>query len=341
MMEMYMQRVFREVIGLELQCPFPRLTYDEAMAKYGSDKPDLRYDLQIENITELFSGSDFKAFKSVFDAGGFIGALIVPEAANYSRKQLDDLNDYIIQLDGPGVAYFKKTKDNISGGISKFLGDEEKEKLLDIFKDRADAMVFVIGHADIEKTQTLLGNLRQQLALQLHLIDHNKIMLSWTVEFPLLEYSTEEKRYVARHHPFTSPNFDDLSILDTEPEKVKARAYDLILNGNEIAGGSIRIHTRKIQEKMFSILKISPEDANMKFGFLLDALDYGAPPHGGIAFGFDRLVMLLAKTDSIRDVIAFPKTSSALALMENAPSELSQSQLDELGMRTINPQKKS
>ena len=201
-------------------------------------------------------------------------------------------------------------------------------------------MVFIIADVDIENAQTLLGNLRQKLANDLNLIDTTKMIFSWTVDFPLLEYSKEEGRYVARHHPFTSPKIEDLHFLDSAPEKARARAYDLILNGNEIAGGSIRIHRRDIQEKMFSILKISPEEAQKKFGFLLEAFEYGAPPHGGIAIGFDRLIMLLANVGSIRDVIAFPKTSSALALMEDAPSDVSEEQLNELGIKIIRHSKK-
>lgn len=338
-MEKFMQKIFREIAGIELNLPFPRLSFEETMTKYGSDKPDLRYDLEITEITDILRNSDFNVFKSAADAGGFIGALPVPEAVDYSRKQLDELNNYIRQVGGKGVAYFRKNGKQFTAGIAKFLREDEQEILQEKFAGYENAMIFVIADANREKSQTLLGYLRQKFALDFNLIGSDKTILSWTIDFPLLEYNEDEKRYVARHHPFTSPRKEDLHLLGKSPEKVKARAYDLILNGNEIAGGSIRIHTREVQEKLFAALNISPEEAKNKFGFLLDAFDYGAPPHGGIAFGFDRLVMLLAKVDSIRDVIAFPKTSSALALMENAPSGISEKQLEELGIRTINPVK--
>lgn len=333
LMESFMKTIFREIKQIDIATPFPRLSYQEAMRKYGSDKPDLRFGLEIEDLTDIFEQSEFKIFRSVVEAEGFIGALILPEAREYSRKQIDEINRYIQDVGGKGVAHFKKREHALEGGISKFLTDTERKRILERFKDIPGALFLIIADADPEKAQTFLGFLRQRMATQLNLIDSNKIALSWTVDFPLLEYSEEEKRYVARHHPFTSPRESDLVLLDTHPEKARARAYDLILNGNEIAGGSIRIHQREIQEKMFSVLGISPEEAQNKFGFLLEAIEYGAPPHGGIAFGFDRLVMLLAGAESIRDVIAFPKTTSALALMENAPTEVSEQQLQELGIK--------
>jgi len=339
-MELFMQRVFKKILDRDIQTPFLRLSYEETMEKYGTDKPDLRYGLEIQKVTDIFLHSNFKIFRSVVEKNGFIGALVVPEAQNFSRKQIDELNEFIKRLGGQGIAYFKKTNGEFSGGIAKFLSDKESGELRKKWHDIPNAMVFIIADVDIENAQTLLGNLRQKLANDLNLIDTTKMIFSWTVDFPLLEYSKEEGRYVARHHPFTSPKIEDLHFLDSAPEKARARAYDLILNGNEIAGGSIRIHRRDIQEKMFSILKISPEEAQKKFGFLLEAFEYGAPPHGGIAIGFDRLIMLLANVGSIRDVIAFPKTSSALALMEDAPSDVSEEQLNELGIKIIRHSKK-
>ncbi len=331
-MERYMEVVFRKLLNRNITRPFPRLTYQEAMEKYGTDKPDLRYGLTITDVTEVFRESDFKIFRSVANEQGFIGALFVPEAAAYSRKQIDGLNQYVMELGGKGVAHLKKQGREFTTGISKFLSEREFARLRELGKDFDSALVLLLADAETEKAQTLLGYLRQKLAEDLGLIDPSQFILSWTVDFPLLEYSAEEQRYVARHHPFTSPKLEDIPLLDQHPERALARAYDLILNGNEIAGGSIRIHQRELQEKMFRVLQISPEDARQKFGFLLEAFEYGAPPHGGIAFGFDRLAMLLSGVESIRDVIAFPKTTSALALMENAPSEISEEQLKELGL---------
>jgi aspartyl-tRNA synthetase len=334
LMEEYMQTIFYQLLGIQLEVPFPKISYKQAMATYGSDKPDLRYGLEIHDLTAVFHSSDFKIFKEVSQQG-FIGALVIPQASSYSRKQLDNLNDYIKSLGGKGVAHLKKLKNSVEGGISKFLKSGEIEALLDRWKGIEEALVLIIADGDQDKSQTLLGFLRQRLAEELGLIDPEKFVFSWTVDFPLLEMDLEENRYVARHHPFTSPKDEDIRLLDQAAENAHAKAYDLVLNGYEIAGGSIRIHQREIQEKMFSVLKIAPQEAQEKFGFLLEALEYGAPPHGGIAFGFDRLAMLLSKSSSIRDVIAFPKTSGALALMENAPTMIAEHQLKELGLMVI------
>ncbi len=332
-MEKYMARLFENLLNIVINTPIPRMSYDQAMENYGSDKPDLRYDLKIQNLTEIFKDSAFIIFSKISQENGFIGALVLPEARDYSRKQIDLLNEYIKSLGGAGIATFIKNDQQFDGGISKFFNEDEKSRLLSQFKSSKQAMIFVIADSSIEKAQILLGYLRQKLAEDFDLIDKNVNVLSWTVDFPLLEYDPEEQRFIARHHPFTSPKLTDLDLLQDKPELTRARAYDLIWNGNEIAGGSIRIHRREVQERMFQALNISPAEAREKFGFLLDALEYGAPPHGGIAFGFDRMAMLFAKADSIRDVIAFPKTSSALALMENAPTPVSEKQLRELGLK--------
>lgn len=336
LMEEYISVIFKKFLHLDLQLPFPHLTYQEAMENYGTDKPDLRYELKIQNITSIFKNTTFNVFRSVVEKDGFIGALVVPQAVDYTRRQIDDLNEYVRTVGGEGMVHFKKMGNTLQGGISKFLSNEEQKDLLKMWFSIDDSVVFIIADQDVEKSQTLLGFIREYLANNLNLIDESKMMLSWTVDFPLLEYDPMEKRYVARHHPFTSPKEEDMDKLDKAPHIAKARAYDLIMNGNEIAGGSIRIHQRELQAKMFSVLNISPEEAVEKFGFLLEALEYGAPPHGGIAFGFDRMVMLLANTSSIRDVIAFPKTSSALALMENAPSKITDIQMKELGIKIAN-----
>lgn len=335
LMEEYLQTVFNQLLGIELERPFPRLSYQQAMEDYGSDKPDLRYDLKIQNLTSVFTHSEFQIFRKVSREAGFIGALVLPQAVSYGRKQIDLLNEYVKSLGGAGVAHVKKIKNTLEGGISKYFSAAEAQTLLNLLPQVEDALILIIADSDREKSQTLLGFLRQKLAENLGLIDPAKFVLSWTVDFPLLELDPVENRYVARHHPFTSPKDEDLSLLDGAAENAKAKAYDLILNGFEIAGGSIRIYQREIQEKMFAVLKIDPQEAREKFGFLLEALEYGAPPHGGIAFGFDRLAMILTSSSSIRDVIAFPKTTGALALMENAPTPISEHQLRELGLALV------
>lgn len=335
LMEEYLQSVFDQLLGIKLERPFPRIPYQQAMEDYGSDKPDLRYDLKIQNLTSVFTHSEFQIFRKISQEAGFIGALVLPQAVSYGRKQIDLLNEYIKSVGGAGVAHVKKVKSTLEGGISKYLSAAEVQTLLNLFPEVEDALILIIADSDREKSQTLLGFLRQKLADDLGLIDPAKFVLSWTVDFPLLEMDPVENRYVARHHPFTSPKDEDLGLLDDAAEKAKAKAYDLILNGFEIAGGSIRIYQREIQEKMFAVLKIDPQEAREKFGFLLEALEYGAPPHGGIAFGFDRLAMILTSSSSIRDVIAFPKTTGALALMENAPTPIGEHQLRELGLALI------
>jgi aspartyl-tRNA synthetase len=311
LMEEYMQVIFNRLLGIQIEIPFLKIPYQQAMENYGSDKPDLRYDQKIQDLTSIFPASDFQIFRQVARQQGFIGALVIPQAISYSRKQIDSLHAYIKSLGGQGIAHFKKLKNTLEGGISKFLKSGEMEVLLDRWKMIDEALILIIADADREKSQTLLGFLRQKLAEELGLIDPEKFVFSWTVDFPLLEMDLLENRYVARHHPFTSPKDEDVRLLDQAAEKA---------------------HQREIQEKMFSVLNIAPQEAQEKFGFLLEALEYGAPPHGGIAFGFDRLAMLLSKSSSIRDVIAFPKTSGALALMENAPTAISENQLKELGL---------
>ena len=311
-MEKFMKSLFKEILDVDIETGFPRLTYQESMERFGSDKPDTRFALELNDITSIFHSAEFKVFRGVYEEKGYIGALNVTDAAAYSRKQIDDLIKWAKSVGANGLAYMKYNNGEFEGGISKFLSDAEKGALKDKLNLTSDSLVLIIADANTTSAQTLLGFLRNKLADEFDLIDHNTHELHWTVDFPLFEYSEEEGRYVAIHHPFTSPRVEDLDLIDTEPGKAIARAYDLIYNGNELAGGSIRIHSREMQAKVFSSLGLSDEEAELKFGFLLEALNYGAPPHGGIAFGFDRLVMLLANAASIRDVIAFPKTASAV-----------------------------
>lgn len=336
MMEKYMKFLFRETLNLDISIPFQRLTYQESMERFGSDKPDTRFGLELNKITEIFEESEFNVFQSVAAQNGYIGALIIEESmANLSRKQIDDLIKWTRSIGASGLAYARFTGGAFEGGISKFLSEVEQKQMINKLKLKEDTLLLVVADKRTEFAQTILGFLRNKLAEDLKLINKDAHNLHWTVDFPMLEYNDEESRYVARHHPFTAPKPEDAHLLETAPEKARARAYDLIYNGNEISGGSIRIHTRELQEQVFSALNLTPEEAELKFGFLLEALSFGAPPHGGIAFGFDRMVMLLEKAQSIRDVIAFPKTASAVGLMEQTPSEVAAEQLKELHINTI------
>lgn len=333
--EGFMKYLLKNVLDIDVKTPFPRLSFQESMDRFGSDKPDTRFGLELKDITGIFKNTAFKVFKGVVEQNGYIGALVVPEAAEYSRKQIDDLAKWITSMGASGLAHFKFAQNEFDGGISKFLSDAEKKQLQPLLELSSNVLILIVADKNKAFAQSILGFLRNRLAESLNLIGVNLHDLHWTVDFPLLEYSEEDKRYAALHHPFTSPKLEDMALLDTHPEKVRARAYDLIYNGNEISGGSIRIHNRELQEKVFKALNLTKEESETKFGFLLEAFDYGAPPHGGIAFGFDRLVMLLSDSQSIRDVIAFPKTASAVGLMEQTPSDVSQEQLRELGLHLV------
>ncbi len=328
-----MKTLFTEIWKKDLQLPIPRLTFDEALEKYGSDKPDLRFDMSLHTLNDLFTDSEFKVFKDTIASGGIVTGLVANGCAGYSRNQLDGLTKIVKELGAGGLVWFKVKDDSLESPVAKFLSDDEKNNLIKKLQAKPGDLVLILAG---EKLSTLsqMGFLRLEIAKREELIKpETPPSLLWVTNFPLFEWDEETKRFYAMHHPFTSPKTEDIELMDKEPGKVKARAYDLVLNGTEIAGGSIRIHNAELQAKMFKALNISPEEAKMKFGFLMNAFKYGAPPHGGIAFGFDRMVMLFAGESSIRDTIAFPKTTSALSLMDESPSEVNDEQLKELHIK--------
>ncbi|MFC2133561.1 aspartate--tRNA ligase [Bacteroidota bacterium] len=331
--EGFMKRLFREIEGFDLKLPIPRLTYKDAIEKYGSDKPDLRFDLQFVTLNDVVNNSEFRVFKDSIVSNGIITSLVAKDCAGFSRSQLDVLTKFVKDLGAGGLIWIKVKEGNLESPIAKFLSDTEKEEILKS-TDAAEGDLILILTGEKYKTLSIMGALRLEMARRMELVKENsEPSLLWVTDFPLLEWDEETKRYYAMHHPFTSPMEEDIKLMETDPGRVRARAYDLVLNGNEIAGGSIRIHTKDVQEKMFKLLGISDEEAKEKFGFLIDAFQYGAPPHGGIAFGFDRLAMLFARESSLRDVIAFPKTTNGLSLMDGSPSQVSEDQLKELHIK--------
>jgi aspartyl-tRNA synthetase len=303
------------------------------MTKYGSDKPDLRFGMELHSLNEVFNNSEFKVFKEAVDSKGIVTGLVAPGCASFSRNQIDGLTNFVKNLGAKGLVWLKVQENGIDSPTAKFLNEEEKKNLVSTLKAKPNDLILILA-GERNSTLNQMGSLRLELAKRLELIkSETPPSLLWVTDFPLFEYDEETKRFYAMHHPFTSPRLEEVDLLEKDPGKIKAQAYDLVLNGNEIAGGSIRIHNSELQSRMFKALGISEEEAQQKFGFLMNAFKYGAPPHGGIAFGFDRMVMLFAGVESIRDTIAFPKTASAVSLMDECPSVVSEEQLKELHLK--------
>ncbi|WP_042459139.1 aspartate--tRNA ligase [Neobacillus dielmonensis] len=332
LMERMMSGLMKEVKGIDVSVPFPRMTYHEAMSRYGSDKPDTRFGLELVDVSEIVKDSDFKVFAGAVANGGQVKAINVKGAADkYSRKDIDALGEHAARYGAKGLAWLKVEEDGLKGPIAKFFSEEDGQALKATLEaSEGDLLLFVADKKSV--VADALGALRLKLGKELGLIDQSLFNFLWVTDWPLLEYDEEEGRYYAAHHPFTMPFREDLELLDTDPSKVRAQAYDIVLNGYELGGGSLRIFERPIQEKMFKVLGFSPEQAQEQFGFLMNAFEYGTPPHGGIAIGLDRLVMLLAGSTNLRDTIAFPKTASASCLLTDAPGEVSEAQLKELNL---------
>jgi aspartyl-tRNA synthetase len=328
-----MKVLYKEIWNKELKLPIPRFTFDEAMEKYGSDKPDIRFQLPMVTLNYVFRNSDFKVFKDQIDNDGIITGLVAPHCGEYTRNQLDVLTDTVKQWGAGGLIWIRVKESGLEAPVAKFFSNEEKKNLVNTLNAKPGDLVFIITGPRL-RALPIMGNLRLEMAKRLSLVKKDtEPRLLWITDFPLFEWDEESKRFYAMHHPFTSPRFEDIPLMESNPGKVKARAYDLVLNGSEIAGGSIRIHSADLQAKMFKSLGISEEEAGHKFGFLMNAFKYGAPPHGGIAFGFDRMAMIFAGENSIREVIAFPKTTSAVSLMDDSPSDVSEEQLKELHLK--------
>lgn len=333
--ERYLKMLFKEVLGKDLAVPFDRMTYQEAMDRYGVDKPDVRFGMELKDVSDLVKDCGFKVFTSAVESGGSVRAIVVEGGADfYSRKKIDKLEAFVKDFKAKGLAWAKVKEDEIQSPILKFIGDETMDKILEKLEAKAGDLVLFVA----DKNATVyaaLGNLRNHIADEMGMIPEDVIAPLWIVEFPLFEYDEEEGRYVAMHHPFTSPMDEDLDKLESDPGACRAKAYDIVINGDEMGGGSIRIHDSEIQSRMFKALGFTAEEAEEKFGFLIEAFRYGAPPHGGLAYGLDRLIMLLTGEKNMRHVIAFPKTQSASDLLTGAPVSLPEKQLEEVHIRVI------
>lgn len=328
--ERFLQKIFKEIKGIDIKLPFQRLSYQEAMERYGSDKPDTRFGFELKKLNDVLSQSEFKVFQSaLFEGGDIRGINISGYGEQISRKTIDKLQDYVKNYGAKGLAWIKVNEGEIQSPISKFLTEDEMAKIIERMEAKAGDIIFIVADKPTIVFESL-GHLRNEIADQLGLPDENQYNLLWVTDFPLLEYDEDEKRFSAVHHPFTAPKDEDIDLLDTAPEKVRAKAYDIVLNGVELGGGSIRIHNNILQKKMFEAIGLSDEEAERKFGFFLEAFKYGVPPHGGLAYGLDRLVMLLTGNPNIREIIAFPKTQNAVCLMSNAPGKADEKQLEEL-----------
>ena len=329
------RHIWKTVVDVDLPIDFPILNYQDAMERYGSDKPDIRFEMELKEMASYVEKSDFKTFKSVLENEGRVKGLVCPNASKYSRKVIDDLTEYLKQyFNAKGLAWMKCIDGKLDGGISKFFPEAVQNEMISDYNIGNDHVIFMVG--DTANTMfSSLGALRLELGKRENLIDKNAWAPLWVNDFPLVEWNEDEKRWDALHHPFTSPNLEDMEKIETDPKNIRSLGYDIVMNGYELGGGSIRIHDKNLQSRIFTLLGIGNKEAQEKFGFLMDAFRYGAPPHGGMAFGFDRIVMLLAGSNQIRDVIAFPKTTSALSLMDQSPSTVSEKQLQELHLSII------
>ncbi len=328
--EKMVQKLFKELKDIDIELPLQRLTYDEAMERFGSDKPDLRFGFELRDISNTVKDSEFKVFLSNVGKGHSVRGINIGEyQEEYSRKKIDALGDFVKNYGAKGLAWIKVNNGEINSPIAKFLSEEELKGILDSFEVKDNGLILIVADRD-EVVFDSLGALRRHIASELGLLNPKEFKMLWVVDFPMFEYSEEEQRMVSKHHPFTMPKEEDLELLETEPEKMKSKAYDLVINGEEAAGGSIRINNSSIQERIFKALNLTSEEIEAKFGFFVDALKYGTPPHGGIAYGIDRLAMQICETDNIKDVIAFPKTQSATDLLTGAPANVEKAQLKEI-----------
>ncbi|MEG2291488.1 MAG: aspartate--tRNA ligase, partial [Clostridium sp.] len=327
-----LKKVFKEVIDVDVQLPIKRMPYAEAMNKYGSDKPDLRFGMEINDITEAVKGTDFAVFKGAIDNGGSVRAIVAKNCGDMGRKKIDKLGEFVKTYRAKGLAWIAYKEGEIKSPISKFFSEEEMQNILNAAGAEVGDLVLIVADVDSVVLQSL-GALRLELAKELGILENNKeFNFVWITEFPMFEYDDEEKRFVALHHPFTAPMDEDMHLLETDPGKARAKAYDIVLNGEELGGGSIRIHDTNLQQRIFNLLGFTDESAWERFGFLLEAFKFGPPPHGGLAYGLDRMVMFLAGTDNIKDVITFPKNQNAYCPMSEAPNVVDDKQLRELGV---------